>query len=87
MVHHCRMGHVSFNKMSRIFPYVMCGISKGKFTCDACEYAKHTRASHVSKGLRRVSLFMLIHSGVWICPSMNVTKYFVTFIYCYSRMT
>jgi hypothetical protein len=62
MIHHCRMGHVSFDKMSRIFPDVMCGIGKGKLTCDACEYAKHTRASYVSKGLRSISPFMLIHS-------------------------
>jgi hypothetical protein len=26
MIQHCRMGHVSFDKMSRIFPNVMCGI-------------------------------------------------------------
>jgi hypothetical protein len=29
MIHHCRMGHVSFDKMSRIFPNVMCGIGMG----------------------------------------------------------
>lgn len=89
MIHHCRMGHVSFDKMSRIFPDVMCGIGKGKLTCDACEYAKHTRASYVSKGLRSISPFMLIHSDVWTSPvvSMNGKKYFVTFIDCYSRMT
>jgi hypothetical protein len=28
MIHHCRMGHVSFDKMSRIFRDIMCGISK-----------------------------------------------------------
>jgi transposase InsO family protein len=89
MIHHCRMGHVSFDKMSRIFPDIMCGISNGKLTCDACEYAKHTRASYVSKGLRSISPFMLIHSDVWTSPvvSVNGMKYFVTFIDCYSRMT
>src|SRR5664279_2577170 len=83
------MGHVSFDKMSRIFPDVMCGIGKGKLFCDACEYAKHTRTSYVSKGLRSISPFMLIHSDVWTCPvvSVNGMKYFVTFIDCYSRMT
>ena len=89
MIHHCRMGHVSFDKMSRIFPDVMCGIGKGKLTCDACEYAKHTRATYVSKGLRSISPFMLIHSDVWKSPvvSMHGMKYFVTFIDCYTRMT
>jgi hypothetical protein len=52
MIHHCRMGHVSFDNMSRTFPDVTGRISKGKLACDACEYAKHTRASYVSKGLR-----------------------------------
>lgn len=89
MIHHCRMGHVSFDEMSRIFHDIMCGISNGKLTCDACEYAKHTRASYVSKGLRSISPFMLIHSDVWTSPvvSVNGMKYFVTFIDCYSRMT
>ena len=89
MIHHCRMGHVSFDKMSIIFPDVMCGIGKGRLSCDACEYSKHTRASYVSKGLRSISPFMLIHSDVWTSPvvSVNGMKYFVTFIDCYSRMT
>ena len=75
--------------MSRIFPDVMCGISKDNLSCDACEYAKHTRDSYVSKGLRSISPFMLIHSVVWTCTvvSVNDMKYFVTFINCYSRMT
>jgi hypothetical protein len=64
-IHHYRMGHVSLDKMSRMFHDVMCGICKRKLTCDACKYAKHTRASYVSKGLRSISLFMLIHSDVW----------------------
>jgi hypothetical protein len=60
MIHHGRMGHASFDKMSTIFLDVMCLISKGKLTCDACEYAKHMRASYVSKGLRSISPFMLV---------------------------
>jgi transposase InsO family protein len=89
MIHHCRMGHVSFDKMGRIFPDVICGIGKLKLTCDACKYAKHTRATYVSKGLRSISPFMLIHSDVWKSPvvSMHGMKYFVTFIDCYTRMT
>jgi hypothetical protein len=89
MIQHYRMGHVSFDKMSRIFLNVMCGIGKSKLTCDACKYAKHTKASYVSKGLRSISPFMLIHSYVWTSPvvSVNGMKYFVTFIECYSHMT
>ena len=47
MKHHCRMGHVSFDKMFKLFPDVMHGVDKNKLKCDACEFAKHTRTSYV----------------------------------------
>nr|XP_051211169.1 uncharacterized protein LOC127328621 [Lolium perenne] len=89
LVHHCRMGHMAFDKMFRVFPDVMNGVDKIKLCCDACEYAKHTRTSYVSRGIRSVSPFVLVHSDVWMCPVVSVSgmKYFVTFIDCYSRMT
>ena len=58
---------MAFDKMYKVFPDVMCGVDKSKLKCDACEYAKHTRTSYVSKGLRSISPFMLIHSDVWTC--------------------
>jgi hypothetical protein len=83
------MGHVSFDKMYQIFPDVMRGVDRSKLKCDACEYAKHTRTSYVSKGIRSISPFVLVHSDVWTCPVVSISgaKYFVTFIDCYSRMT
>nr|XP_051201986.1 uncharacterized protein LOC127315547 [Lolium perenne] len=51
LVHHCRMGHMAFDKMFRVFPDVMNGVDKTKLCCDACEYAKHTRTSYVSRGI------------------------------------
>jgi transposase InsO family protein len=89
LIHHCRMGHVSFDKMYQIFPDVMRGVDRSKLKCDACEYAKHTRTSYVSKGIRSISPFVLVHSDVWTCPVVSISgaKYFVTFIDCYSRMT
>jgi hypothetical protein len=68
----------------------MCGVGLNKLKCDACEYAKHTRTSYVSKGIRSISPFMLIHSDVWTCLVTSISgmmKYFVTFIDCYSCMT
>jgi hypothetical protein len=50
LIHHCRMGHISFDKIYQIFFDVMSGIDRSKLKCDACEYAKHTRTSYVSKG-------------------------------------
>lgn len=64
LIHHCRMGHVSFDKMYQIFPDVMRGVDRSKLKCDACEYAKHTRTSYVSKGIRSISPFVLVHSDV-----------------------
>jgi hypothetical protein len=89
MLLHCRMGHRSFNKMFKVFPDVTCGVDKEKLFCDACEFAKHTRTSYVSKGMKSVSPFVLVHSDVWTCPVVSISgmKYFVTFFYCFSRMT
>jgi len=89
MLLHCRLGHISFDIMSRMFPNETCKVDKRKLLCDACEFGKHTRTSYVSKGLRSVSPFTLIHSDVWTSPVVSVSgmKYFVTFIDCYSRMT
>ena len=89
MIHHCMFGHVSFEKMKKAFPDVMNGLDKTKLRCEACEYAKHTRISYVSKGLRSKVPFVLVHSDVWTCPSTSINgmKYFVTFIDCNTRMT
>ena len=89
LVHHCRMGHISFDKMRKIFPNIMCGVDQNKLNCDACEYAKHTTTSYVSKGIRSIAPLMLIHYDVWTCPMTSISgmKYFVTFIDCYSHMT
>jgi hypothetical protein len=70
MIHHCRMGHISFDKMSKVCPDVMSRVDMNKLKCDACEYAKHTRTSYVSKGLRSIAPFALVHSDVWTCPTM-----------------
>jgi hypothetical protein len=89
MLLHCRMGHLSFDKICTMFPNIMCGMDKSKLFCDAYEFAKHTRTSYVSRGVRSVSPFVLVHSDVWTCPmvSINGMKYFVTFIDSFSHMT
>uniref|UniRef100_A0A8R7PEX6 Integrase catalytic domain-containing protein n=1 Tax=Triticum urartu TaxID=4572 RepID=A0A8R7PEX6_TRIUA len=86
MKHHCRMGHVSFDKMFKLFPDVMHGVDKNKLKCDVCEFAKH---DILCKALRSIYPFMLVHSDVWtsLVVSVSGAKYFVTFIDCHSRMT
>jgi len=89
MLLHCRLGHISFDIMSKMFPHEMSKVNKSNLICDACEYGKHTRSSYVSRGSRSLSTFILIHSDVWTSPvtAISGAKYFVTFIDCYSRMT
>jgi hypothetical protein len=67
----------------------MCGVDKSKLLCDACEFAKHMRTSYISRGLKSISPFVLVHSNVWMChvTSINGMKYFVTFIDCFFQMT
>ena len=89
MLQHCRLGHLLFDTMAKAFPEIMTKTDKRKLVCDACEYGKHTRATYVSRGLRSINPFMLVHSDVWMSPVTSVSgmKYFVTFIDCYSRVT
>ncbi|KAJ4737614.1 Transposon Ty1-H Gag-Pol polyprotein [Rhynchospora pubera] len=90
MLHHQRMGHSSFNVLSRLYPVLFEKANKLKLVCDACEFGKLTRSSYVSSGHRSSCAFDLIHSDVWgPCPtsSMNGYRYFVTFIDCFSRVT
>ena len=89
MLLHCRLGHISFDIMSKMFPHEMSKVNKSNLMCDACEYRRHTRSSYVSRGLRSLSPFILIHLDVSTSPVTTISgaRYFVTFIDCYSRMT
>jgi hypothetical protein len=64
ILEHCRLGHLSFDTMAKVFPEIMSKVDKGKLVCDACEYGKHTRSIYVSRGLRSICPFMLIHYDV-----------------------
>jgi transposase InsO family protein len=89
MLEHCRLGHLSFGAMAKLFPHMTNNVDNRKLVFDACEYGKHTRETYISKGLRNISPFMLIHSDVWTCPVTSISgmKYFVTFIGCFSHVT
>jgi hypothetical protein len=64
ILEHCRLGHLSFDTMAKVFPEIMSKVDKRKLVCDACEYGKHTRSIYVSRGLRSISPFMLIRFDV-----------------------
>jgi hypothetical protein len=73
ILEHCRLGHLSFDTMAKVFPEIMSKVDKRKLVSDACEYGKHTRSIYVSRGLRSISPFMLIHSDVWTCPVISIS--------------
>jgi hypothetical protein len=90
LLHHCRLGHISFENLSRLYPMMFKGVDKSRLVCDACELGKHTRSTYPSVGLRSCEPFILIHSDVWgpcSVTSVNGAKWYVTFIDCYTRMT
>ncbi|CAD6271158.1 unnamed protein product [Miscanthus lutarioriparius] len=46
MLQHCRLGHLSFDTMVKVFPEMMRKVDRRKLVCDACEYGKHTRSTY-----------------------------------------
>ena len=61
---HCRLGHVPFESLNKLYPYVFKDVDRNKLVCDVCELGKHTRSGYPSIGLRSCEPFMLIHSDV-----------------------
>jgi Integrase core domain/GAG-pre-integrase domain len=90
LLHHRRLGHLSFSALSRLYPPLFEKANKEKLVCDACKLGKHTRSSYSSSGSMSSLAFELVHSDVWgPCPTtaVNEYKYFVSFIDCFSRVT
>jgi hypothetical protein len=90
LLHHRRMGHLSFAVLSQLYPNLYCKISKEQLVCDACQYGKQPRSSYLSSDNRSSVPLQTIHSDVW-GPSRVVSlyryRYFVTFIDCCTRTT
>lgn len=90
LLHHRRLGNPSFESLSKMYPELFSKLKKRELVCHACELGKHTRSTYSVVGLISCESFILMQYDVWgPCPvtSVNGTKWFVTFIYCYSRMT
>ena len=84
----CLLGHLSLSLLKKLFPQFS---SLSLLNCESCQYAKLHRV-HLSPRVnkRAFAPFELIHSDVWgHCPviSPTVFKYFVTFVYDFSRVT
>uniref|UniRef100_A0A8R7RD80 GAG-pre-integrase domain-containing protein n=1 Tax=Triticum urartu TaxID=4572 RepID=A0A8R7RD80_TRIUA len=87
---HRRLGHLSFHVLSRVFPSLFASCYKDKLLCDACELAKHTRATYPTSSERSQTPFEIIHSDVWgpsVTTSLLGEPWFVTLIDGFSRCT
>lgn len=85
---HCRLGHLSFQSLGRMFPSLLASCYKEKLVCDICELAKHTRANYPSNGERSKEPFEVVHSDVWgpsVVTSLLGERWYVTFIDGFSR--
>ena len=66
------------------------GISVEDFQCEICELAKHKRVSFLINSERTTNPFNLINSNIWgpaEVPNVSGSRWFVTFIDDYSRVT
>jgi GAG-pre-integrase domain len=61
---HQRMGHPSFNILSRLYPSLFKNADKSELVCDACEFGKLTRSSYVRSDHKSSCVFNLIHSNI-----------------------
>jgi hypothetical protein len=90
LLHHRRLGHMSFNTLGQLYPNLYNKVYKESLVCDACQYGKIVRSSYISSDHRSVVPFQTIHSDVW-GPSGVLSLYgyrsFVTFIDCCTRTT
>jgi GAG-pre-integrase domain len=87
---HCRLGHISFTILGKLYLKLYSRYNKTKLVCDACEFAKHTRTMYPISGNKSSSCFDIVHSDVWglsRVASLSGARWFITFIDCYSRMT
>ena len=88
---HKRLGHASFKSLVGTHELVrdMPLVEKQEHVCEVCQKGKHTRLAFQSCSWRSKEKLGLIHSdicGPMSVPSLNGSKYFITFIDDYSRM-
>jgi hypothetical protein len=87
---HRRLGHASFGYLKKLFPKLFLNLSSSDFKCDICELAKSHRVPFPIRMHKSPIPFMVVHSDVWgpaKIPSLNGSRWFVSFIDDYSRMT
>jgi len=89
-LHHCRMGHPSFQIVKNIFPSLFKNIDIGSMSCELCELTKHKHLPFPINNKLSDQPFSLVHTDVWGLanfPNFLGTKWFLTFIDDYTRVT
>ena len=87
---HYRLGHLSFQALSRMFPSQVKNCCKEKLLCDVRELAEHTRTNYPSSNERSKIPLDVVHSDVWgpsVVTALTGDRYYVTFIDGFSRCT
>ena len=87
---HRRLGHASFGYLQKLFPQLFSQLIVSDFKCDVCERAKSHRVSFPISMNKSPAPFMVVHSDVWgptNTPSLNGSRWFVSFIDDHTRMT
>ena len=80
---HSRLGHPSFQSLSRMFPSLFASCRMDKLVCEVCELAKHTRTNYPSSNERSKVPFEVVHSDVWgpsAVTSLLGERWYVTVI-------
>ncbi|KAK2967762.1 hypothetical protein RJ640_029658 [Escallonia rubra] len=87
---HRRLGHASFGYLKKLFPSLFTKYDVSSFQCEVCEFVKSHRVSFPLALNKSPDPFMIIHSDVWGPSKVNSfggSRWFVTFIDDYTRMT
>ena len=87
---HRRLGHPSFHILKSVYPTLFKGVNIETLTCEACQFAKHKRASFPQSTHRYLTPFKCIHSDVWgPCSTLGLLhhKWFILFVDDFTRYT
>ena len=87
---HKQFGHVSFGYLKHLFPDLFLNTYPPLFKCETCELAKSHRVPFYPSLTKSPLSFSLVHSDVWgpaKVPTLNGSRYFISFIDDHSRMT
>lgn len=87
---HCRLGHVPISKLSVLHKNVPAITFNKNLHCSNCPLAKQHKLPFPTSEIKSSNSFDLIHWDVWgpySIPSLDGSKYFLTIVDDFSRIT